>query len=95
MAENRRVIKNPEMDVCLMPIAVWFQRPWHFAPEDAVRAAQDLDCKTLIPWAWGTWIMSYEHLLEPPRRLQYAYDHMQPENMELRILKMGETYALD
>jgi hypothetical protein len=31
--------------------------------------------------------------LEPPRRLQYAWDQIQPENMELRILKMGETYV--
>ena len=37
--------------------------------------------------------MSYEHMLEPPRRLQYAWDQMQPENMELRVLKMGETYS--
>jgi N-acyl-phosphatidylethanolamine-hydrolysing phospholipase D len=84
-----------EMDVCLMPIAAWFQRSWHFAPEDAVRAAQDLGCKNFIPWGWGTWIMSFEHILEPPRRLHYAYDQMQPENMELKILKMGETYTLD
>jgi hypothetical protein len=38
--------------------------------------------------------MSFEHILEPPRRLQYAWDRMQPENMELRILKMGETYSV-
>ena len=84
-----------EMDICLMPITAWFQRHWHFAPEDAVQAAEDLGCKSFIPWGWGTWIMSYEHMLEPPRRLQYAWDQMQPENMELRILKMGETYTSD
>jgi hypothetical protein len=32
-------------------------------------------------------------MLEPPRRLQYAWDQMQPENMELQMLKMGETYS--
>jgi L-ascorbate metabolism protein UlaG (beta-lactamase superfamily) len=83
-----------EIDICLMPISAWFQRQWHFAPEDAVEAAEDLECKVLIPWAWGTWIISFEHILEPPRRLQYAWDRMQPENMELRILKMGETYSV-
>jgi L-ascorbate metabolism protein UlaG (beta-lactamase superfamily) len=80
-----------EIDVCLMPIAAWFQRHLHFAPEDAVRAAEDLGCKEFIPWGWGTWIISFEHILDPPRRLQYAWDRMQPENMELHILKMGET----
>jgi len=84
-----------EMDVCLMPITAWFQRHWHFAPEDAILAAEDLGCETFIPWGWGTWILGFEHILEPPRRLQYAWDQMQPENMELEMLKMGETYVLD
>jgi hypothetical protein len=39
--------------------------------------------------------MSFEHILDPPRRLQYAFDKMQPENIELRILKMGETFKFD
>jgi L-ascorbate metabolism protein UlaG (beta-lactamase superfamily) len=81
-----------EMDICLMPISAYFQRHWHFTPEDAIQASADLGCKTSIPWGWGTWVMSFEHILEPPRRLQYAFDKMQPENMELRILKMGETF---
>jgi N-acyl-phosphatidylethanolamine-hydrolysing phospholipase D len=84
-----------KIDICLMPISAWFQRNWHFAPEDAIQAAQDLGCEVLIPWGWGTWIMSYEHILDPPRRLQYAWDQMKPKDMELHILKMGETYSLD
>ena len=84
-----------EFDICLMPIAAYFQRQWHFTPEDAVQAAQDLGCKSLIPWGWGTWVMSFEHILEPPRRLQYAFDKLQPENMALQILKMGETFIQD
>jgi L-ascorbate metabolism protein UlaG (beta-lactamase superfamily) len=83
-----------EMDICLMPTTAWFQRHWHFAPEDAVQAAEDLGCRTLIPWGWGTWVNSFEHILEPPRRLQYAFDKMRPENIELRILKMGETVKI-
>jgi L-ascorbate metabolism protein UlaG (beta-lactamase superfamily) len=84
-----------KIDICLMPVSAWFQRNWHFAPEDAICAAQDLGCKVFIPWGWGTWIMSYEHILDPPRRLQYAWDQMKPENMELHILKMGEMFSLD
>ena len=38
--------------------------------------------------------MSFEHILEPPRRLQYTFNKMQSENMDLRILKMGETFML-
>ena len=83
-----------EVDICLMPIAAWYWRHRHFAPEDAIRAAEDLSCNVFIPWAWGTWIISYEHMLEPTRRLQYAWEKMQPKNMELKILKMGETYSV-
>jgi N-acyl-phosphatidylethanolamine-hydrolysing phospholipase D len=84
-----------EMDVCLMPISAWFQRHVHLAPEDAVMAAENLGCKEFIPWGWGTWIISYEHILDPPRRLQYAWQEMQPENMKLHLLKMGETVQFD
>jgi L-ascorbate metabolism protein UlaG (beta-lactamase superfamily) len=82
-------------DICLMPIASWYWRHGHFTPEDAIQAARDLECKVFIPWGWGTWIISMEHILEPPRRLQYAWDQQPPDNMELRMLKMGETYLID
>ncbi len=89
-------IKNREgeVDICLMPIASWHWRYGHFAPEDAIQAADDLSCKLFIPWGWGTWIIGLEHILEPPRRLKYAWDRMQPENMQLWMPKMGETYTL-
>lgn len=84
-----------DMDLCLMPISAWFQRQWHLAPEDAIRAARDLGCRSFVPWGYGTWIMSYEHILEPERRLRYAWDKIRPPGMELRILKMGETLSID
>lgn len=83
------------VDICLMPIASWYWRYGHFTPEDAIQAARDLECSVFIPWGWGTWIISMEHILEPPRRLQYAWDQNPPDNMDLRILKMGETYLTD
>ena len=39
--------------------------------------------------------MSFEHILEPPRRLQHAFEIRDPENMELHILKMGQTFIPD
>ena len=83
------------VDICMMPIASWYWRHRHFTPEDAIEAAEDLGCKVFIPWGWGTWIISMEHMLEPPRRLQYAWDQRLPDHMELRMLKMGATYLID
>ncbi|MFC1824861.1 hypothetical protein ACFL9T_19300 [Thermodesulfobacteriota bacterium] len=39
--------------------------------------------------------MSYEHILEPARRLEYAWEKMHHKDMELQMLKMGETFSLD
>ena len=82
------------VDICMLPIASWYWRHRHFAPEDAIQAAVDLGCKVFIPWGWGTWIIGMEHILEPPRRLQYAWDQKPLDNMDLRMLKMGETYLV-
>jgi hypothetical protein len=54
-----------------------------------------LGCKEFIPWGWGTWIISYEHILDPPRRLQYSWKEMKPANMRLHLPKMGETVSFD
>ncbi len=39
--------------------------------------------------------MSYEHILEPVRRLRYAWKMIRPKDMKLQELKMGETFLLD
>lgn len=49
-----------DIDVCLLPIASYFNKDdprWyryvHMTPEDALTAAQDLNCKVMIPWGYG------------------------------------------
>jgi hypothetical protein len=51
-----------EVDICLMPIAAWYWRHRHFAPEDAIQAAEDLSCKLLIPILYWqrSWFLSQE-----------------------------------
>lgn len=85
--------KYGEMDLCLMAtVAYAFDgRDIHMAPEDALRAADQLGCKTFIPWGYGTWATGYEHVLEPLRRLKQAMAENN-YNFELKILKMGETH---
>ena len=48
------------IDVCLLPIASYFSeesprwyRKVHTTPEDAIIAAQELNCKVVIPWGYG------------------------------------------
>ena len=83
-----------DMDVCLMPISAYFFRAVHLAPEDALQAAEDLGCKAVIPWGYGTFILGHEHVYEPLRRLEEAQKRMQPSS-PVHVLKMGETLVID
>lgn len=82
-----------DIDVCLMPIVAYPgpARKMHLAPEDAIKAAQDLGCKLFIPWGYGTWSLGYEHVNEPLRRLAKAAEHIKP-NFMIKYLKMGESF---
>ncbi|MGM0631375.1 MAG: MBL fold metallo-hydrolase [Pseudomonadota bacterium] len=49
-----------DIDVCLLPIASYYSEEspeWyryvHMTPEDALAAADDLNCKIIIPWGYG------------------------------------------
>ncbi len=80
------------MDICLMAVAAYAYdgRDIHMAPEDALKAADELGCSTVIPWGYGTWATGYEHVLEPLRRLRHA---MADNQYDFKIveLKMGES----
>ncbi|MCK7460543.1 MBL fold metallo-hydrolase [Idiomarina aminovorans] len=61
-SEHFKVINKRygDIDVCLLPIASYYSKEspeWyryvHMTPEDALTAADDLNCKILIPWGYG------------------------------------------
>ena len=84
--------KFGDIDVCLMPIVAYPgpAREMHLAPEDAIKAAQDLGCKVFVPWGYGTWSLGYEHVNEPLRRLAKAVEDIKPDFV-VKSLKMGES----
>jgi len=85
--------KVGDMDVCLMPIVAYPgpARKMHLSPEDAIRAAQDLNCKVFVPWGYGTWSLGYEHVNEPLRRLSRAMEDIKPDFI-IKTLKIGENF---
>ncbi|KZN35973.1 hypothetical protein N480_18455 [Pseudoalteromonas luteoviolacea S2607] len=85
--------KYGNMDVCMMPIVTYGKhfRSVHLSPEDALQAAQDLQCKVFVPWGYGTWQLGFEHVNEPLRRLAYAAKTFKP-NFKVRVLGMGESF---
>ena len=46
--------------------------PMHADPRDAVRIFEDTRCETALGMHWGTWVLTEEDVLEPPRRLREA-----------------------
>lgn len=63
------------VDVALFPIGAYrpraFQRN-HISPQDAVRAFQEMGAGALVPYHWGTFVLSAEPAGEPPRLLRRA-----------------------
>ncbi|GAA5144097.1 MBL fold metallo-hydrolase [Thalassotalea piscium] len=91
-----------DIDICLMPIASYFHaesakwyRYVHTTPEDALTAAQDLNCKVMIPWGFGnsSWKMGDHSSHSALLRLLHMHNEMDSQ-VPLYILKEGESIVL-
>ena len=90
-------------DACLLPIGAyeprWYMQYVHMAPEEAVRAFEDLchgaqgevAASTLVPIHWGTFRIADDALDEPPRRLHAAWTARHLPAASLAMLGHGET----
>ncbi len=63
----------------------------HVTPELAVRIAEDLRAKTLVPIHWGTVVLSEEPEFEPPERFRRAALQANFPAENIWALKIGET----
>ncbi|KAF9893122.1 T-complex protein 1 subunit gamma [Aspergillus nanangensis] len=63
-------------DLGLIPIGAykprWFMSPMHANPYDAVNIFKDTQCKKALGMHWGTWVLTEEDVLEPPKKLREA-----------------------
>lgn len=94
--------KYGDIDICLMPIASYYHEEngnWyryvHTTPEDALTAAQQLNCKVMIPWGYGnsSWKMGDHSSHSALLRLLHMYDEMKSQ-IPLYILNEGQSVAL-
>ncbi|KAJ9380997.1 hypothetical protein DTO063F5_6448 [Paecilomyces variotii] len=69
--------KGP-FDLGLIPIGAydprWIMSPMHADPHDAVNIFQDTECKRALGMHWGTWVLTEEDVLEPPKKLKEALE---------------------
>ena len=83
-------------DLGLIPIGAYAPKfifsPMHSSPEDAVNIFRDTGCKKAMAIHWGTWVLTEEDVLEPPKQLKTAlkkYDL--PETGTFDTCEIGET----
>ena len=66
-------------DLGLIPIGAYMPRfimsPMHANPRDAVEIFRDTKCQRALGIHWGTWVLTEEDVLEPPRKLREALRH--------------------
>lgn len=60
----------------LIPIGAymprWIMSPMHADPRDAVHIFEDTRCEKALGMHWGTWVLTEEDVLEPPKKLKEA-----------------------
>ncbi|KAL4878669.1 beta-lactamase superfamily domain-containing protein [Aspergillus karnatakaensis] len=83
-------------DLGLIPIGAYdprfFMSPIHSDPHDAVEIFQDTKCRKALGMHWGTWVLTEEDVLEPPRKLKEALKkHEIPETGVFDICDIGES----
>ncbi|KAJ5576871.1 hypothetical protein N7535_003797 [Penicillium sp. DV-2018c] len=83
-------------DLGLIPIGAYAPRqlfsPAHADPHDAVHIFRDTKCKKALGMHWGTWVLSEEDVLEPPRKLKEALKkHDLPESGVFDVCDIGES----
>lgn len=63
-------------DLGLIPIGAyqprWIMSPMHANPFDSVNIFVDTKCRKALGIHWGTWVLTEEDVLEPPRLLKEA-----------------------
>jgi N-acyl-phosphatidylethanolamine-hydrolysing phospholipase D len=73
----------------------WFMAPAHMNPEEAVRAYADLGGEgAFAAMHWGTFRLTDEDPLEPPRRTRAAWDAAGLPPSDLHLLRHGDTLRL-
>ena len=63
-------------DLGLIPIGAydprWIMSPMHANPYDSVNIFKDTRCEMALGMHWGTWVLTTEEVLEPPKVLKEA-----------------------
>lgn len=79
----------------MIPIGAYAPRelfsPMHAAPSDSVRIFKDIKAKKALGMHWGTWILTTEPIMEPPKKLKEECEKLGVPDGDFDICGLGET----
>lgn len=82
-------------DVGLIPIGAyeprWMFSNVHASPKDAVNIFIDTKCRNALGMHWGTWVLTEEEVLAPPRELEAALKWKGVAEGKFGVCDIGES----
>jgi L-ascorbate metabolism protein UlaG (beta-lactamase superfamily) len=63
----------------------------HANPKDSVNIFVDTKCKAALGMHWGTWVLTEEDVLEPPRKLKEALQWKGVREEKFGVCELGES----
>ena len=92
--------KYGPIDLTMINIGAYDFRPmfeksyYHATPEEALKISRDLKSKKVIGTHWGTFVLSLEPIMEPPKRFKDNAINYGFEKDEAIIFKIGQIEPL-
>ena len=89
------------IDLTMINIGAYDFRPmfeksiYHTSPEEALQVARDLRSKKVLGTHWGTFVLSLEPIMEPPKRFKDNAENFGFKKDEVLIFKIGEFNKID
>ena len=93
--------KYGPIDLTMINIGAYDFRPmfdrsiYHTTPEEALNVARDLKSKKVLGTHWGTFVLSLEPIMEPPKRFKENAEKFEYREEEVIIFKIGEIRDLN
>ena len=84
------------IDLTMINIGAYDFRPmfeksiYHTSPEEALQVARDLRSKKVLGTHWGTFVLSLEPIMEPPKRFKDNAENFGFKKDDVLIFKIGE-----
>ena len=84
------------IDLTMINIGAYDFRPmfeksiYHTSPEEALQVARDLRSKKVLGIHWGTFVLSLEPIMEPPKRFKDNAENFGFKKDDALIFKIGE-----